>query len=460
MKLFLHFLKSNILYNKLELAISFGIATFICVSTLFYGLFEKELLLSIAFYGFLYAYMSNKRKTSLKYLISLPASKSELVVAKAAADGIYFVPVAMVIALCNKLFKAGLDGLPLAVLLFMVCMALGIVLLENEVEEPRMENGKGSFLNRLIYVRKFLDMMIVLGLGALFMSVIYSLEISMGIKQYLMIMIMSFVVIFKYKKCLKLMLDESLSYFVFKRDLVKTGLKLGVPVAVMVLVGFTMPGSGAPYGEKGIFAHIKSGNVEKTRSYISKIGPDKAMKEKGERGFTPLKAAVLSGNLGMLRLLSGTEERKRPSKQNKKELYDIMSLALESKKTDVFEFGINNLGFDVNHAADKSLKTQLHLASEKCDPAYVEYFIKEGAKVNMPDSKGNTPLHSSVASGCVGATVLLLQAGADPTLKNKEGKSPLEELKKIPSLEYYAKKFVKKDKRPSRGLASDPTLSP
>ena len=91
-------------------------------------------------------------------------------------------------------------------------------------------------------------------------------------------------------------------------------------------------------------------------------------------------------------------------------------------------------GADV-HAADKNGVTALHHAVRFRSPAAVETLIGHGADVNRACRKsGSTPLHRAVTStGAPGTAgmraearrivALLLAAGADPSIRNKRGKT-------------------------------------
>ncbi|MCA9055304.1 MAG: ankyrin repeat domain-containing protein [Planctomycetaceae bacterium] len=87
-------------------------------------------------------------------------------------------------------------------------------------------------------------------------------------------------------------------------------------------------------------------------------------------------------------------------------------------------------------ATDKNGVTALHHAVRFRNPTAVRTLIEFGADVNLPCRRsGSTPLHRAVTStGAPGAAgrddevrqivELLLSAGADPTFRNKRGKTP------------------------------------
>lgn len=97
-------------------------------------------------------------------------------------------------------------------------------------------------------------------------------------------------------------------------------------------------------------------------------------------------------------------------------------------------------GADV-HATDKNGVTALHHAVRFRSPAAVKTLIEHGADVNQACRRnGSTPLHRAVTQTGAPATAgrsqaakeiieLLLAAGADPSIKNKSGKKPVDYVK-------------------------------
>lgn len=92
-------------------------------------------------------------------------------------------------------------------------------------------------------------------------------------------------------------------------------------------------------------------------------------------------------------------------------------------------------GVDI-HAQDKNGVTALHHAVRFRSPTAVQSLIEHGADVNQACRRnGSTPLHRAVtqsgAPGTAGKAPqaleivrLLLDAGADPSIVNKSGKTP------------------------------------
>ena len=69
-----------------------------------------------------------------------------------------------------------------------------------------------------------------------------------------------------------------------------------------------------------------------------------------------------------------------------------------------------------------------HLASPAWNPkqqvAMIRLLLKAGAKVDVQDKNGATPLHRAVRTRCAAAVKCLLAAGADPSIRNKPGSTP------------------------------------
>jgi tankyrase len=97
-------------------------------------------------------------------------------------------------------------------------------------------------------------------------------------------------------------------------------------------------------------------------------------------------------------------------------------------------------GADI-HETDKNGVTPLHHAVRFRSPAAVAVLLRHGARVNQACKRsGSTPLHRAVTSTGAPATAgkqhaaieiiqTLLKHGADPSLKNKIGKTPADYVK-------------------------------
>jgi ankyrin repeat protein len=70
----------------------------------------------------------------------------------------------------------------------------------------------------------------------------------------------------------------------------------------------------------------------------------------------------------------------------------------------------------------------LHMAASYGQIEIIEILYKAGAKINLPDALGDTPLHAAIYAAYnpfLKATIeVLLKLGADPTIKNNKGLTP------------------------------------
>lgn len=84
-------------------------------------------------------------------------------------------------------------------------------------------------------------------------------------------------------------------------------------------------------------------------------------------------------------------------------------------------------GADVNAAARNSFKVRaIHAAVAGKNMDIVRAVIAAGADVNAAQQAGFRPIHEAGTSGKRELAELLLKHGADPTLKNDEGKSAID----------------------------------
>jgi len=79
------------------------------------------------------------------------------------------------------------------------------------------------------------------------------------------------------------------------------------------------------------------------------------------------------------------------------------------------------------NAQDDDGWTALQFAAQSRSAACTRALLAAGARVDLPDSHGNTPLSTAVfnSRGDGAVIVLLREAGADPRAANKHGVSPV-----------------------------------
>lgn len=82
------------------------------------------------------------------------------------------------------------------------------------------------------------------------------------------------------------------------------------------------------------------------------------------------------------------------------------------------------------NAVNASGATPLHLAVSHRDEAIAakiaDFLIRHGAELNAPQKGGQTALHHAVARGSAKLVGVLIDAGADPFLKDAHGRAPVD----------------------------------
>ena len=425
MKVFWHFFKSNLRYNKIELAISYVISFCVLIAFNFFKDPNKEegdVLFSVAFYALLYAFYSNKKKYNLKYMLSLPLSKSQLLVTKVLGDLVYFIP-AIALGFWGALHsKVEFDYIPLMIIMVELVLFVSFIMFDSDIEQPRLENARSSFLNRLIYVRKMADFFF-LAVFVIYVSLAVNLSpISMGIKQYLLILLLSVVLFFKFNRSLKLMKDESMSYFMPKRDLFKIGWKVAVfaiPAVVMYASGYKLP---SKYGREKVFSMIERNKLEGFTEKVKKM----SKRMKGKSGYSLVEAAIESGNVDALEILLENEHKINWESKLKTSKYNgvkPMHLAVKSGNTDMVD-KILDLNPNALESETSDYKTTpLQVSGVFCQPKITEHLLKKKAKINHQNSLGNTALILATANKCHSSMAILLEYGADPLIKNSKDKT-------------------------------------
>lgn len=441
-------MKSNLKYNKIELAISYG-ATLIV-----FGLFQwfkgdsqeyaGDLLISTAFYALLYAFYSNKKKLNLKYVLSLPLSKSELLLIKSLSDLIFFVPALSLAFVGIYTSNLNFSMVPLLIILTLVVMIVSLIMFDSDIEQPRLENTRASFINRLIYARKAVNFFFMTTLATYVAIGIHFSPLSMDVKQYGAIILLAFVLIFKFSTSLKLMKDESLSYFMFKRDLWNMGIKVAVfifPIIMAKMLGVSTV-SISPYGDHAVFNMIRDNNIDELKL---------ALKEKdystlvGKKGYRPIHVAIKEGRLKVLELLlkhGHTMELTNNLIDEKYIGFKLAHIAVLSKNVDMYKKVKEINKFNNEVKTEKSLKTPLIVSAENCSEAVGDFLIQEGANLNAQDANGKTALMYSIEKGCDSLTSLLIASGPNMLVKDKNDKTAYEYMSKRDSLHYLLLKHM------------------
>ncbi|CAL8071610.1 unnamed protein product [Calicophoron daubneyi] len=145
---------------------------------------------------------------------------------------------------------------------------------------------------------------------------------------------------------------------------------------------------------------------------------------KSKNGYTPLHLAAQDGQLEVVRLLIDTYKA-TPSVAAKDGLTPL-HLAVQEDKTDVAEC-LLNAGAPINAATTEASFTPLHTAAYRGQLASVRLLLSRLPESDIPKAvnartrMGSTPLHLAAQQGHLQVVLKLLQAGANPNARNRQG---------------------------------------
>ncbi|XP_048582357.1 E3 ubiquitin-protein ligase MIB1-like [Nematostella vectensis] len=172
-------------------------------------------------------------------------------------------------------------------------------------------------------------------------------------------------------------------------------------------------------------------------------------------GFNALHHAALRGNPSAMRILLTNLPRPWIVNEKKDDGYTALHLAALNNHVEVAELLVKQ-GKSNKEVQNANLQTPLHLAVERQHTQVVRLLVREGCKLDVPDKDGDTPLHEALRHhtlsqlrqlqdmqdvgkllmglGTQGtdkkssASIALFLAanGADLTIKNSKGQTPLD----------------------------------
>jgi uncharacterized protein len=152
------------------------------------------------------------------------------------------------------------------------------------------------------------------------------------------------------------------------------------------------------------------------------VGPDDFL----NHGKNVLMLAVESGNIALAREIitkypDSVDHKITEGYQKGK---NLLSIAIEANQQD-FALELINQGTDLHHA-DKNAHTVLHTAIEyKCEKV-LSALIQNKVKLNPQNHQGQTPLMRAIQLKNSTMVKMLVEAGADCTLLDKDNKSALD----------------------------------
>ncbi|MFT0574084.1 ankyrin repeat domain-containing protein [Bacteroides thetaiotaomicron] len=118
----------------------------------------------------------------------------------------------------------------------------------------------------------------------------------------------------------------------------------------------------------------------------------------------------------------------------------ILAICILEGRTDLALYLINETNINLNQA-DRNGYTPLHFAVQENNYSVVEALIRKKAVIDPIDKFGNTPLYKCVTEKVnINITKVLLEHGANLTVENSFGYSPMVVIQKsLPELQVWLK---------------------
>ena len=212
-------------------------------------------------------------------------------------------------------------------------------------------------------------------------------------------------------------------------------------VSFLWLLGLAAPALGA-MGRDDFFALVESGDIAEIEAAI-RNGQD--LEQENEGGWTPLFMAIRRGDPDVVRLLLRASAKPghrangdmtalhyamiapvkgRPLEKTLEVvnllLLEDMSLA-NARNCD----GTTPLHIAALLYSDREIRNQIQQGDLKDIPRLLEVLLSAGADPNIKDKEGETALHEATLGEDEEVALLLIQSGADVNASNNEGVTPL-----------------------------------
>ena len=162
-------------------------------------------------------------------------------------------------------------------------------------------------------------------------------------------------------------------------------------------------------------------NIEAIKKFMFDIN----INTKNNEGNTPF---LLSSKIEVMKLLIANGANMNA--KNKK-LENILMIAYNNHKDDMFKYLLENYKVDIN---SKNIKGKTILMKSLNSSAWygvkdARILIQAGANINLKDNQGNTALHSIIEHRNYDVAKYFVTQGGDLSIKNKKGQTPLDLIK-------------------------------
>ncbi len=205
-------------------------------------------------------------------------------------------------------------------------------------------------------------------------------------------------------------------------DLLCRAMELGHEPLVARICALGGLQSGAGGDEDPLALAVSKGRLDWTRALLDAGVHPEGSGRKGIPVWMAVTSAPDESRLELLRLLV---DRGARADRDMGDGWTPLLFAMQSKQDDVVGFLIEKrAGLEMRDS--KTGHSTLHLAVLMQRPGWVRTLLDAGVPVNVQNAEGLTPLHCAATVGSVECFAALAAAGADATLRDKEGKTAIE----------------------------------
>lgn len=433
MNKFWHLAKYNIIFNRVSIGFLTILSLVIISLTTYFFEDVDERGSAMMQYSFYVMFMiftgkmnaKNSMMFDIKHLVGLPLSKVEIVFTKSLADTLQLIPIASVFLYGFSLSFEGYHPILIASILVLAVTFGNIIAFNKRIDFSRMQHSKASFKNSFLYLHKYLEMFIQIILAVTGVAIILTVfESNIFMQEYGFFIFMTTALFLSGFNTLKMLKDETRSYFIFKRDISRIAIKLfvvGLPL--LAFHRFYKSGEGKMLAKQVFAQNTVANDIKKKLEKLDDMG-----------------------NRKFLLMLVGQEEDKL--KKYIADGHEIpwdaeimgnypMHIAVISGNTNIVKTLLDVNPDAINKAGKFKNTTPIFGAVRACDMNMIEFLIENNANLNHQRADGDTPIHLAAKRKCYGGAILLGQGGADLNIKNKEGKLVYDFISKrtgIPSL--------------------------
>lgn len=413
MSLLWHLIKFNFVFHKMRILIIGIVCFFIVLIGHFFNSDLKDVGEDILSYSTSLIFfvivgkmnLKNNSMFDIKHLLGLPLSKSQIVLQQSIADLVHFFPVSFVWIYGLSLKFPEYHSEMVFVIFHVLLVMLNMVALNKRIDFARIQHASASFKNSFLFLNKYMNLNIQVVFIALVFAVVLGISENIMWREYAFFILTCLLVILAYFSTLRMLKDESLSYFVAKRDIKRMGWKFMVVSVPMVLM-FSFQQNIENSREVANKASFMQEFSQKLHSYTSNVGNKADLLKLATAGPKDIEKYI-KDNKGLppdAEVMGGKLPHMVAGKGNLEALKKLIELAPNS---------VNTLGTIKE-------RTPLFTALNSCHIETAAYLLSQGADINHQDIDGNTPIMFAAKSGCLGGVLLLKERGADLALKNKK----------------------------------------